>query len=113
MSLFFYGVCILGAVLGGLVLLVLYSLLVMAQRGDESREQLASIPGEPCAAQSTLDHNLRIPTLLSRQPFSHSRKNSLVPVPSTCPEPARFGSPDRCSALRPQLFSTKLPHSKP
>ena len=34
MSLFFYGVCILGAVLGGLVLLVLYSLLVMAQRGD-------------------------------------------------------------------------------
>ncbi len=35
MSLFFYGVIILGIVLGGLVLLVLYSLLVMAQRGDE------------------------------------------------------------------------------
>ena len=40
MSLFFYGVCILGAVLGGLVLLVLYSLLVMAQRGDECLDQL-------------------------------------------------------------------------
>jgi len=40
MSLFFYGVCILGAVLGGLVLLVLYSLLVMAQRGDASLDQL-------------------------------------------------------------------------
>jgi hypothetical protein len=40
MSLFFYGVCILGAVLGGLVLLVLYSLLVMAQRGDACLDQL-------------------------------------------------------------------------
>lgn len=40
MSLFFYGVCILGAVLGGLVLLVLYSLLVMAQRGDQDLDQL-------------------------------------------------------------------------
>lgn len=40
MSLFFYGVCILGVVLGGLVLLVLYSLLVMAQKGDESLDQL-------------------------------------------------------------------------
>ncbi len=40
MSLFFYVVCILGAVLGGLVLLVLYSLLVMAQRGDACLEQL-------------------------------------------------------------------------
>ena len=40
MSLFFYGLCILGAVLGGLVLLVLYSLLVMAQRGDQCLEQL-------------------------------------------------------------------------
>jgi hypothetical protein len=40
MSLLFYGVCILGAVLGGLVLLVLYSLLVMAQRGDQCLEQL-------------------------------------------------------------------------
>ena len=40
MSLLFYGVCILGAVLGGLVLLVLYSLLVMAQRGDACLDQL-------------------------------------------------------------------------
>lgn len=40
MSIFFYGVCILGAVLGGLALLVLFSLLVMAQRGDECLDQL-------------------------------------------------------------------------
>ena len=40
MSLFFYGVCILGAVLGGLVLLVLYSLLVMARRGEQCLDQL-------------------------------------------------------------------------
>ncbi len=40
MSLFFYGVCILGVVLGGLVLLVLYSLLAMAQKGDECMDQL-------------------------------------------------------------------------
>jgi len=40
MSLFFYGVCIAGVVLGGLVLLVLYSLLKMAQEGDEPLEKL-------------------------------------------------------------------------
>ena len=40
MSLFCSGVCILGAVLGGLGLLVLYSLLVMAQRADQSMDQL-------------------------------------------------------------------------
>lgn len=40
MSLFFYGVFILGVVLGGLVLLVLYSLLAMAQKGDECLDQL-------------------------------------------------------------------------
>jgi hypothetical protein len=40
MSLFFYGVCIFGAVLGGLVLLVLYSLMVMAQRADQCLDQL-------------------------------------------------------------------------
>ena len=40
MSLFFYGVCILGAVLGGLVLLMLYSLLAMAQRGDNYLDRL-------------------------------------------------------------------------
>jgi hypothetical protein len=40
MSLFFYGLCILGVVLNGLVLLVLHSLLVMAQRGDQCMDQL-------------------------------------------------------------------------
>jgi hypothetical protein len=40
MSLLFYGVCILGVMLGGLVLIVLYSLLVMAQRGDACLDQL-------------------------------------------------------------------------
>ena len=39
MSLFFYEVCTLGVVLGGLVL-VLYSLLVMGQRGGECLDQL-------------------------------------------------------------------------
>ena len=40
MSLFFYGVIILGMVLGGLVLLLLFSLLAMAQKGDECQDQL-------------------------------------------------------------------------
>ena len=40
MSLFFYGVIILGMVLGGLVLLVLFSLLAMAQKGDECLDRL-------------------------------------------------------------------------
>jgi hypothetical protein len=40
MSLFFYGVIILGIVLGVGVLLLLFSLLVMAQKGDECRDQL-------------------------------------------------------------------------
>jgi hypothetical protein len=40
MSLFFYGVCVLSAMLGGLVLLVLYSLLAMAQRGDQYLDRL-------------------------------------------------------------------------
>ena len=40
MSLFFYWVIILGIVLGGVVLLLLFSLLVMAQKGDECRDQL-------------------------------------------------------------------------
>jgi hypothetical protein len=40
MSLFFYGIFILGVVLGGLVLLVIFSLLAMAQKGDESLEKL-------------------------------------------------------------------------
>jgi hypothetical protein len=40
MSLLFYGVCILGAMLGGLVLLVIFSLLAMAQKGDACIAQL-------------------------------------------------------------------------
>jgi hypothetical protein len=39
MSLVFYGGCILGAVLGGAVVLVLYSLLVMGKRSDECPDQ--------------------------------------------------------------------------
>ena len=40
MSLFFYAVFTLGVVLGGLVLLVVYSLLAMAAKGDEYDEYL-------------------------------------------------------------------------
>jgi len=40
MSHMFYGVFIIGVVLGGLVLLVLYSLLAMAQKGEEYLDQL-------------------------------------------------------------------------
>jgi hypothetical protein len=40
MSLLFYGVFILGVVLGGLVSLVLYSLVAMAREGEESLEEL-------------------------------------------------------------------------
>ena len=66
MSLFFYGVCILGAVLGGLVLLVLYSLLVMAQRGDECLDQLElemlkPLEYAPPRIKSEESENLRVP----------------------------------------------------
>jgi hypothetical protein len=65
MSLFFYGVCILGVVLGGLVLLVLYSLLVMAQRGDESLDQLEMEMLKNYQAASLMKNkqsgNLRLP----------------------------------------------------
>jgi hypothetical protein len=40
MSLFFYGVFILGMVLGGLLLLMLFSLLAMAKKGDEFLDQM-------------------------------------------------------------------------
>ena len=67
MSLFFYGVCILGAVLGGLVLLVLYSLLVMAQRGDACLDQLEMemLKNHQAASsriKSGKSKNLRVPT---------------------------------------------------
>jgi hypothetical protein len=40
MSLLYCGVFILGVVLGGLVFLMLFSLLAMARKGDESLDQL-------------------------------------------------------------------------
>jgi hypothetical protein len=65
MSLFFYGVCILGAVLGGLVLLVLYSLLVMAQKGDACLDQLEMemLKNHQAASRlkSAKSENLRVP----------------------------------------------------
>ena len=40
MSLLFYGVMILGIMLGGLMLLLLFSLLTMAKRGDEALDKM-------------------------------------------------------------------------
>lgn len=40
MSLWGWGVFILGVVLGGLVFLLIFSLLAMARKGDESLEKL-------------------------------------------------------------------------
>ena len=40
MSLWYCGVFILGVVLGGLVFLMIFSLLAMARKGDESLDQL-------------------------------------------------------------------------
>ena len=40
MSLWYCGVFFLGVVLGGLVFLMIFSLLAMARKGDESLEQL-------------------------------------------------------------------------
>jgi hypothetical protein len=62
MSLLFYGVCIFGAVLGGLVLLMLYSLLVMAQRGEESLDQLEMEMLKNCQAASLMK-NGKVETL--------------------------------------------------
>ena len=66
MSLFFYGVCILSVVLGGLVLLVLYSLLVMAPKGDESLNQLElemlkTLKYASPRIKSEKSENLRVP----------------------------------------------------
>lgn len=67
MSLLSYGVCILGAVLGGLVLLVLYSLLVMAQRGDACLDQLEMemLKNYQAASltKSGKSENLRVPAV--------------------------------------------------
>jgi hypothetical protein len=66
MSLLFYGVIILGIVLGGLVLLLLFSLLAMAQRGDECLDQLEleilKFPERaPPRIKSEKSENLRVP----------------------------------------------------
>jgi len=66
MSLLFYGVCILGVVLGGLMLLVLYSLLVMAPKGDEYLNQLElemfkTSKYAPSFIKSEKSENLRVP----------------------------------------------------
>jgi hypothetical protein len=66
MSLLFYGICILGAVLGGLLLLVLYSLLVMAQRGDACMDQLEMAmlknhQAAPFLTKSGKSENIRLP----------------------------------------------------
>ena len=67
MPLFVYGVYILGAVLCGLVLLVLYSLLVMAQRGDacldqQEMEMLKNHQAASSRIKSGESENLRVPT---------------------------------------------------
>ena len=71
MSLFFYGVCILGAGLGGLVLLVLYSLLVMAQRGDACLDQLEM--------EMLRNHNAA-PSLINRRKIRQSPVCRLPPI---------------------------------
>jgi hypothetical protein len=67
MSLFFYGVGILGVVLGGLVLVVLYSLLVMARNGEESLEKLEfeMLQTKKCTSpfkQKAKSENLGVPS---------------------------------------------------
>lgn len=51
MSLLSYGVLTLGVVLGGLVLLVIFSLLAMAQKGDAYLDQreCRMLQGQGCA----------------------------------------------------------------
>ena len=66
MSLLFYGVCILGVVLGGLLLLVIFSLLTMAQKGDECLDQLEMemLKNHQAASsriKSGKSENLRVP----------------------------------------------------
>jgi hypothetical protein len=66
MSLYFYGVIILGIVLGGVVLLLLFSLLVMAQKGDECRDQLEfemykTFEYAPPRLKSETSEDIRVP----------------------------------------------------
>jgi hypothetical protein len=67
MSLFFYGVGILGVVLGVVALLVLYSLLVMARRGEDCLDQLETAMLRPQKTASRFkpkskSENLGVPT---------------------------------------------------
>jgi hypothetical protein len=66
MSLLFYGVVILGIVLGGVVLLLLFSLSAMAQKGEECLDQLELEIGKtfeyaPPRPKSEKAEDLRVP----------------------------------------------------
>jgi hypothetical protein len=67
MSLLWCGVFILGVVLGGLVFLILFSLLAMARKGDESLEQLElarlrTPKYAPLPMKKAKSENLGVPT---------------------------------------------------
>jgi hypothetical protein len=67
MSLWYCGVFILGVVLGGLVFLMIFSLLAMARKGEESLEQLelAMLRTPKCAPlpmKRAKSENLGVPT---------------------------------------------------
>ena len=66
MSLFFYGVIILGIVLGGVLMLLLFSLLAMAQKGEECLDQLELEMRRTCeyappCLESEKSEDLRVP----------------------------------------------------
>jgi hypothetical protein len=66
MSLLFYGVIILGMVLGVVVLLLLVSLLAMAQKGDECLDRLEleirkTFEYAPPLLKSEKSEDLRVP----------------------------------------------------
>jgi hypothetical protein len=67
MSLWCCGVFILGVVLGGLVFLMIFSLLAMARKGDESLDQLElallqTQKYDPLAMKRAKSENLGVPT---------------------------------------------------
>jgi hypothetical protein len=66
MSLLFYGVFILSVMLGGLLLLMLFSLLVMARRSDEfldpiELEMLKFLNCAPPRIKGEKSENIRVP----------------------------------------------------
>ena len=90
MSLFFYGVFILGIVLGGVVVLVLFSLLAMARKGDECLDQL----------ELEMHRGSNTPLLALK---AKNQKTSVCRPPPTCitaalalGESGRIPSSDRC-----------------